>query len=195
MNNNTPDKAPGENFGNDPGNQPGNRSGNNATSALSRIHSGLVQTENWILVLILVSMLVIAVLQIFLRNFFGFGIVWAETLVRVLVLWTALIGAMVATRNGKHINIDILTRYLPDKSKFTVLGLVNLFTACICGIISYYSVYFVYLEYQDASLAFAQVPNWVCESIIPLAFLIMAVRYLFAFVIDVITLTNNKNIA
>jgi len=162
-------------------------------SVLNRVHAALVQTENWILVLILVSMLVIAVLQIFLRNFFGFGIVWAETLVRVLVLWTALIGAMVATRNGKHINIDILTRYLPWKTKHAVFGLVNLFTAGICGTVGYYSIHFVYLEYQDASLAFAQVPNWVCESIIPIAFLIMSARYLVAFVTDLINLTNNKN--
>ena len=140
-------------------------------------------------------MMVIAVMQIFLRNFFGFGIVWAETLVRVLVLWTALIGAMVATRNNKHINIDILTRYLPWKSKFAVLALVNLFTASVCGIIGYYSIHFVYLEYQDGSLAFAQVPNWVCESIIPFALLIMALRYFIAFVTDVINLINNKKSA
>lgn len=176
MNNNDPDQIPG-----------------NAPPALRRIHSGLVFTENWILVGTLVSMLLIAVIQIFLRNFFGFGIIWAETLVRVLVLWTALIGAMVATRNHKHIKIDILPRYLPGKSKFTVLALVNLFTAGICGIIGYYSVYFVYLEYQDGSLAFAQVPNWVCESIIPFAFLVMAVRYFITFIIDIINLTNNKN--
>ena len=164
-------------------------------SALGRIHGALVQMENWILVFTLVSMLFIAVMQIFLRNFFGFGIVWAETLVRVMVLWTALIGAMVATRNSKHINIDILTRYLAPKTKLTVVGLVSLFTAGVCGIIFYYSTYFVYLEYQDGSLAFSSVPNWVCESIIPFSFLIMAGRYLITFIADIINLINNKNTA
>lgn len=149
---------------------------------MGRIHAGLVLTENWILVFILFSMLFIAVMQIVLRNFFGFGVIWAETLVRVLVLWTALIGAMIATRQGKHINIDILTRYLSSRAKSAVTAAVNLFTASVCGIACYYSIVFVALEYQDGSLAFASVPNWLCESIIPFAFFIMAARYLLLFI-------------
>jgi TRAP-type C4-dicarboxylate transport system permease small subunit len=165
---------------------------NTPPTLLGRIYSALVHTENWILAVILVSMLMVAVLQIVLRNFFGSGIVWAEALVRILVLWIALIGAMVATRNNKHINIDVLTRFLPWKSKLVVMGLVNLFTAGVCGIMGYSSIHFVYLEYQDGTLAFAHVPNWLCESIFPIAFLIMALRYSIAFIGDVINLTNNK---
>lgn len=131
-------------------------------------------------------MLLIAVVQIVLRNFFGFGIIWAETLVRVLVLWTALIGAMVATRQSKHINIDIVTRYLSPKTKPLVNALVNLFTASVCLIVMYYSFEFVAIEYKDGSLAFANVPNWVCESIIPIAFLIMGVRYVITVFSDVL---------
>jgi TRAP-type C4-dicarboxylate transport system permease small subunit len=158
----------------------------NTPSPLHRVHSALVKTEDWILVGILCSMLLIAVMQIVLRNFFGFGIIWAETLVRVLVLWTALVGAMVATRQSKHINIDIVTRYLSPKSKSLVNALVNLFTASVCLIVMYYSFAFVAIEYEDGSLAFANVPNWLCESIIPVSLLIMGVRYVIAFFSDVI---------
>lgn len=155
-------------------------------STLNRIHSALVQVENWMLVGILCSMLLIAVLQIVLRNFFGFGIIWAETLVRVMVLWTALIGAMVATRQAKHINIDIITRYLSHNAKSLSNALVNLFTAAVCLIVMYYSLIFVLLEREDGSLAFANVPNWMCEAIIPIAFLIMGARYGVAFFSDIL---------
>ena len=158
----------------------------NADSVLHRIHSTLVHVENWILVFTLFSMILIAVLQILLRNFFGFGIIWAETLVRVLVLWTALIGAMVATRQSKHINIDIITRYLAHNARSLSNALVNLFTAAVCLIVMYYSLIFVLLEREDGSLAFANVPNWLCESIIPIAFLIMGARYLVAFFSDLL---------
>lgn len=153
---------------------------------LSRLHSVLVKTEDWILVGTLCSMLFIAVLQIALRNFFGFGVIWAETLVRVLVLWTALIGAMVATRQGRHINIDVITRYLSEHAKHLIYALVNLFTAAVCLTVMYYSYVFVVLEYQDGSLAFANVPNWLCESIIPISFFIMGARYLIACVSEII---------
>ena len=133
----------------------------NADSVLHRIHSTLVHVENWILVFTLFSMILIAVLQILLRNFFGFGIIWAETLVRVLVLWTALIGAMVATRQSKHINIDIITRLVSSKGRTMINALANLFTAIVCLVVMYYSVIFVAVEYEDGSLAFANVPNWL----------------------------------
>jgi len=162
----------------------------NTVSILQRIHSALVQMENWILVLILFSMIFIAVMQILLRNFFGFGVIWAETLVKVLVLWTALIGAMVATRQGKHINIDIITRYASEKIKSVVTALVNLLTAIICAIVTYYSVVFVVIEYEDGSPAFANVPNWLCEAIIPIAFFIMGVRYFIAFITNTLQLTR-----
>ncbi|MCG6969241.1 MAG: TRAP transporter small permease [Gammaproteobacteria bacterium] len=159
-------------------------------NTLNRLNSALVKTEDWILVGILCSMLLIAVTQIVLRNFFGFGVIWAETLVRVLVLWTALIGAMVATRQSKHINIDIVSRYLSPKAKALVDAVVSLFTATVCLVIMYYSWVFVALEYQDGSLAFAHVPNWVCESIIPIAFMIMGTRYVITFVGDILQFTR-----
>ena len=53
---------------------------------------------------------------IFYRNIFGAGIVWIDPLLRVLVLWVAIAGAVVATRNDNHIRIDYFTRYFSKKS-------------------------------------------------------------------------------
>ena len=108
----------------------------------------------------------------------------------MLVLWTALIGAMVATRQGKHINIDIITRFVSDKGRLMVGAAANLFTAVVCIVTMYYSVIFVALEYEDGSPAFANVPNWLCEAVIPFAFLIMGGRYLIAFITNIIQLTR-----
>ncbi len=108
----------------------------------------------------------------------------------MLVLWTALIGAMVATRQHKHINIDIITRFVSDKGRTVINSLANLFTAIVCLVVMYYSVIFVALEYEDGSPAFANVPNWVCETIIPIAFAIMGSRYLIAFVVNIVQLTR-----
>ena len=35
-------------------------------------------------------------------------------LIRILVLWVGLVGAMVASREDDHIHIDLLERYLPE---------------------------------------------------------------------------------
>ena len=148
----------------------------------------IYRVEDSILVGLLLLMIVMAVLQIFLRNFLGGGIVWSEVLVRVLVLWVGLIGAMVASRQGNHINIDIMNRYLSGRAKIVVKFVVELFTALICIVVAYYSLQFVQSEFAYGGESFAKVPIWLCESIIPFTFMVISLRYfLLAFI-------NVKNI-
>ncbi len=126
-----------------------------------------------------------AVIQILLRNLLGGGIVWGEILVRLLVLWIGLVGAMVASRKGKHISIDLLNRYLPPRAKEVSTAGVELFTALVCAIAAFYSLRFVLSEFEYGSPAFAQVPAWVCESIIPIAFTVIALRHFLSFLINI----------
>lgn len=153
-----------------------------------RVRSVLYRIEDGILVGLLLLMIGLAVTQIFLRNLFDSGIVWSDILVRILVLWVGLLGAMVASREDNHINVDILDRYLPERAKPVVGIVVQLFTALICTVAAYFSLLFVQVEYADGGTLFAQVPAWVCESIIPFAFAVIAVRYFM------LSFENLKNI-
>jgi len=146
---------------------------------LSSIPTLLRRMEDCVLVLLLLLMICMAVTQIFLRNLFDGGIFWGDVLVRILVLWIGLFGAMIASRQNRHINIDIITRYL-SKQAGIVAGLItNLFTAVICLIVAWHSFQFVRMEFEDGGIAFARVPVWVCEAIIPFAFIVIGTRYLF----------------
>jgi len=127
---------------------------------------------------LVIAMLGICVTQIFLRNFFDFGIVWAETLTRLLVLWTAMIGSMIAARSSQHIRIDLVERFYQGKFRNHILGAMQLFTALICLAMAYYSTQFLMLEFEDGTTAFADLPSWLFISIIPFAFFIMGIRYL-----------------
>ena len=153
-----------------------------------RVRSVLYRIEDGILVGLLLMMIGLAVTQIFLRNLFNSGIVWSDILVRILVLWVGLLGAMVASRQGNHINDSILDRYLPKRAKPVVSTVVQLFTALICTVAAYFSLLFVQVEYADGGKLFAHVPAWVCESIIPFAFAVIAVRYFM------LSFENFKNI-
>jgi len=137
----------------------------------------LHRLEDAVLVGLLLLMIGMSVTQIFLRNLFEAGIVWSDVMVRILVLWVGLIGAMVASRQDNHITIDILDRYLPERGKVYANFVVKLFTALICTIAAYYSLLFVQMEFADGGMAFAQVPTWLCEAIIPFAFTVIALRY------------------
>lgn len=153
-------------------------------SFLERAQMILYRVEDSILVGLLMLMITLAVLQIFLRNLFETGIVWSDVLVRILVLWVGLVGAMVASRKGNHINIDIMERFLSERAKIVVNFVVELFTAFICSMVAYYSIQFVHMELVDGGRAFANVPTWVCEAIIPFAFVVIAIRYVLLSIVN-----------
>ncbi len=133
--------------------------------------------EDGLLAVLLGSMIVLATSQIFLRNFWNSGIDWVDPSLRVLVLWIGLVGAMVATRKMNHINIDVISRLLSALGRRIVTTLTNLFSAVICAIVSYHAGRFVYMEYEDQTTAFNDVPAWMCEIIIPIGFGLMALRF------------------
>ncbi len=137
----------------------------------------LEQAEDFILSSLLVIMILMAVLQILLRNLFDTGIVWADELIRVLVLWIGLVGAMVASRSNRHISIDVVSRYLPEKTKKAATIVTSLFTALVCAVMTRFSFSFVVMEKNDGLNAFAAVPNWVCQTIIPFSFAVISLRY------------------
>lgn len=150
---------------------------NKDMSFSKRVQITLHRLEDAILVGLLLIMIGMAVTQIFLRNLFEVGIVWSDVMVRILVLWVGLLGAMVASRHDNHITIDIFDRYMPERAKVYANFVIKLFTALICTIAAYYSLLFVHMEFADGGMAFAQVPTWLCEAIIPFAFTVIALRY------------------
>ncbi len=139
----------------------------------------LHKAEDSLLIGALVSMLVMALVQILLRNFFDAGLLWAESFLRILVLWLAMLGAMVATRESNHISIDLVSRFLPETPRKFATLISYLFSAAVCGAVAYHAVLFIQFEYEDQTIAFASVPTWLCQSIIPIGFGVMALRFTF----------------
>jgi len=133
--------------------------------------------EDSLLVVILSSMIVLAVFQIISRNVFSEGVVWIDPLLRTLVLWVGLAGAVVATRTDHHIRIDIFAKYLPKKILPYVQRSVYLFTLLICLLVSWHAARFVLSEYEYGTTAFAAVPAWLTAIIVPVSFFLIAIRY------------------
>jgi TRAP-type C4-dicarboxylate transport system permease small subunit len=147
-------------------------------AVMSRILKGIHWLEGLVLVLLLGVMIAVAVMQIVMRNGFEGGFLWADSFLRVLVLWITMVGALVASRGQRHISIDIAGKYLPHRFAKWVATFNGLFTAAICFLIAWYSLDFIKLEYESPSPAFANVPTWVCESIMPIAFSLIGIRCL-----------------
>ena len=159
---------------------------------LLRSYQTLLATETFLLLFFLFAAILLASTQIILRIFFDNGIYWADSALRVMVLWIGMIGAMFASRSNRHIRIDVLSRYLPKKIKDRVWQLTDIVSAVVCISVAFYSIQFIQYEYEDNAIAFANVPVWLCEAIIPVAFIVMGLRYFF-YSILVLSKDNLKN--
>ena len=147
----------------------------------NRIIRLINRLEDGFLVLMLSVMVALAVAQIVYRNVFDAGIVWADPLLRVMVLWVALAGAVIATRTDNHIRIDYFTRYFSDRVCRGIQRFVYAFSGAVCALISWHAARFVLMEYEYQTIAFHGAPSWLTAVIIPVGFALMALRYLMLF--------------
>ena len=134
--------------------------------------------EDAVLVSVLLAMILIAGLDILARLLFGGGFSWAPPLLRIMVLWLGLLGALFATRSREHIAIDLINRLGGPTLKRWLLVVTSLFSATICLIIAYHSKVFVESAYEWGDVAFEGLPAWPFQLIIPVTFGFMAIRFL-----------------
>lgn len=146
-------------------------------AVLSRLEEAGRMAEDAVLVVILTSMVLLAAGQIVLRNFFGVGFIWSDEALRLMVLWIAVAGAVAASRNDKHINIDVLNRFLPGPAKTAKDILVHGFTAAICGVVTWHSILFVRTSHEFGDVLLGGVPAWLLQIVLPVGFGLITWRY------------------
>ena len=148
------------------------------------------QLIDCLLCLLLVTMVVIACLQVFLRTFFSGGLIWADPLLRHLVLWCGMFGAVVATRENKHIGIDVVGYLAPDQVKPWMDLFINIFSSLVASLLTWASVTFVRNEFLYGSSPLLSIPSWVWYLIFPIAFGLIAIHFLQATMAGLITLAS-----
>jgi TRAP-type C4-dicarboxylate transport system permease small subunit len=149
----------------------------NLPPAAARLIRVVTWTENALLILMLALMVSLAAAQILLRNFFDISIFGADQVLRLLVLWVAFLGAVAASREGKHIHVDAIARWLPGRIKSGVVALTDLFTLSVCLVLVWQSVRFMQSAHESGEMVFGSLPVWAAVIILPLGFTLIALRY------------------
>ena len=138
----------------------------------------LARIEGAILSLLLCTMIVLACGQILLRTLFSSGMPWADPVLRYLVLWSGLLGAAMATSQGKHISIDIISFLVPKSMQTWLQVATNLFSAIIAAFLTWGAYLFIRNEMQFSNTRILSVPTWVWNLIFPIAFALISSRFL-----------------
>lgn len=148
-------------------------SSSNKSGVISLIH----RIEDWLLVLTLLAMVLLAGIDILARSVLGGGILWIPPLLRVMVLWLGLMGALLATRSREHISIDLVNRLASKAVARWISVLTSAFAAAVCAIIAISASEFVGVAREFGDIAFGDIPAWPLQIIIPLSFGLMALRF------------------
>ncbi len=146
-------------------------------SFLSRSLYLLQKGEEGFLCLLLTAMIILACLQIILRSVFSGGLIWAEPLLRYMVLWGGLLGAALATSKGEHISLDLAPLIIPEKYLIFVQLCCHLFSSAVAAILCWASILFLREEMIFSTGELLRMPAWCWNLIFPLAFFLICCRY------------------
>jgi TRAP-type C4-dicarboxylate transport system permease small subunit len=133
--------------------------------------------ETALIVIVLGGLILLGAAQIVLRNVFSGGFFWADGLSRLAVLWLALLGALAASRDGRHITMGALARWMPPKLRLVASVVADAFSAAVSGALAWYSWALVSDSREFGATLLGDVPTWWLQSIMPLAFGLMALQF------------------
>lgn len=133
--------------------------------------------ENVLLTALLAGLILLAGAQILLRDAFSVGLSWADGTIRLAVLWLALLGAVAAARDRKHIAINLADRVLPAALRGPARAVADGFTAIVSGYLAWYSLAFVLDSRRFGDVLLNDWPAWIFQAILPLAFASICYRY------------------
>jgi len=147
---------------------------------LRKAESVLLDLESLLLVAVLLFLVAMSFLQVVLRQFFGGGILWCDTLLRHLVLWVGFLGAARAAAEEKHFAFEAVTEHLPARLHGTAALPARLCAAAVALLLAKASWVFMLEERGAGEPLFTAgrlaVPGWPFAAIVPLGFLLVAVH-------------------
>jgi TRAP-type C4-dicarboxylate transport system permease small subunit len=127
--------------------------------------------------LLLVSMVVLSLVQIVLRNVFETGFVWLDPLLRHGVLWLGFLGAMLATAEDRHISVDALSRLLHGQTSHAVHATLRVAAAGVALALANACYLLARAELEFESVSFLGIPTWALMSIMPWGLVVMSYRF------------------
>ncbi|MBN1349872.1 TRAP transporter small permease [candidate division KSB1 bacterium] len=133
--------------------------------------------ENALLIFLLTLMILLAFLQIPLTRIYPIQDI--DILLRHLVLWVSFFGATLATREERHINIDVMSKLLKGRWKALSGVFINLFGTVVCILLFSAAIKLVddSKRFEETVSIFTTIPAWSLQSIFLIGFGLMIFRF------------------
>lgn len=149
--------------------------------AMPRLERALIRAERAVLVCLISAMLLLAFLQVVFRTCFASGFLWADTLLRHLVLWAGFLGAALAAGSDQQFAFDALARLAPGRARIFAQTSCHVFAMGVSALLAHASARFFLDGFAHPKALFTilglGLPTWIFELILPFGFGLLAVHY------------------
>jgi tripartite ATP-independent transporter DctM subunit len=146
-------------------------------STVERVITFARRTEDGLTVAALLLMGVLPVLELVLRTFLHTGIPGTSGYVQNLTLWVGFLGAMIASREGRHLNLSTGMVMLPPRLQQIAGILAATASTAVASGLCWASLQFVRAEMESPANIAGWLPIWVVEAILPVSFAIITLRF------------------
>lgn len=89
--------------------------------------------------------------QVVLRYIFKSATPWAEELTRYAFIWMSMLGAAVAARRGRHMNVDYFVNIMPKSIRIIIIFLANILVIAFLIVATKYGIDLVIMTHKQLS--------------------------------------------
>lgn len=137
---------------------------------------GLFSFEDGLISLVVLVMTALPVASMIFRGLFGGGIPGSQTIVQHLTLWAAFLGALLTTREGKHLSLSTAELLPAGRPRRLSKLFTHTVAAGTTALLALASLNLVMVESEGDQKLIGDIPEWWSEVVMPVALLFMALR-------------------
>ena len=132
--------------------------------------------ESWTLFITVFVALIALFVNVVLRYGFSYSLAWSEELIRIVIIYTTLIGCSAAVKSGTMIKIDALVQVVP-RFKTPLTYFSNLVTLIFSVMLVYYGCEIAALQLKTGQKTVIMEIPYICiYAFLPLMGLLMGIR-------------------
>lgn len=134
--------------------------------------------ENGLAAVLLFLVALLPILETLLRYFFSTGVPDVHVYVEHLVLWICFVGAMITSREGRHLSLSVGVERIKEPAKGWVVAFTGLFSVAFTVTLSLASLSFALIGFDETQRV-GFLPISLVSLIMPIGFAVLALRFVF----------------
>lgn len=119
------------------------------SNGLKGVRKALDKTIEYVGSGLLLVVTLISIVQVVLRYFFNYAILWGEEGSRFLFIWVVMLGTVLGLSQGKHMIIEVIPNHLPKKVAAWIALPLQLLALVFLGVVAFKGIALLSLTQND----------------------------------------------